>query len=142
MASTGIIAFKMTDKELESAINQYKTDLNDGKFERASWPHFCAFLGYTEDEVREVVDRATDCSSVYWKRAVMLRRMSTWVRGQLLSGPGWSGQNQSRAVFALQQPMADGSRYANFRSSTDGNAAPSMVVSFGGGDDRARKARK
>ena len=91
------IPFKMPEKELISAIEQYKKDLENGKFPRASWPHFCATLGYTEAEVKECMERGRERASAYYNRAVALKRMATWVRGQILSGSGWSGQVQSKA---------------------------------------------
>lgn len=140
-ASSGnVLAFRMSDKELQRAIDQYKADLEAGKFPRASWPHFCAYLGYTEREVEQVIARGEEIKGAYYDRAVVLKRMMTWIRGEMLSGAGWSGQNQTKAIFALKQDHGDGVRY----SDNDGKqTGPQEVrVIFGDGDPRAKRASK
>lgn len=135
-----VLAFRLSDKELERAIAQYKADLEAEKFPRASWPHFCARLGYTEREVEQVIARGEEVKGAYYERAVMLQRMLTWIRGEMLSGAGWSGQNQTKAIFALKQEMGDGMAYTDGRGK---QAGPSEVrVVFGGGDSRAKRAGK
>lgn len=135
-----VLAFRLSEKQLEKQIAQYKQDLAEGKFPRPSWPHFCARLGYTEAEVAEVIHRGVEIKGAYYERAVMLQRMLTWVRGEMLSGPGWSGQNQTKAIYALKQDHGDGVRY------TDGNSKPTgpsrINIRFGGSDKRASKASK
>ena len=135
-----VLAFKLSEKQLEKEIKQYKADLEAGLFERASWPHFCARLGYTEDEVGEVIRRGVEVRGAYYDRAVILQRHLTWMRGQMLSGPGWGGQNQTKAIYALKQDYGDGVRY------TDGNSKPTgpnrINIQFGGSDSRAKKASK
>ena len=135
-----ILAFRLTDKQLAQAIDQYKADLEAEKFPRASWPHFCSTLGYTEEEVRQVIERGEEVKGAYYERAVMLKRMATWVRGQMLSGQGWSGQNQTKAIFALKQDHGDGVRYADADAKQTG--PQEVVVRFGGADPRAKKASK
>ena len=134
------LAFRMNDSQLETAIKQYKQDLADGKFPRASWPHFCATLGYTESEVKAVIDRGEEVKGAYWERAVMLKRMLTWIRGEMLSGAGWSGQNQTKAIYALKQDHGDGVAYSDGANKPSGPVK--IEVSFGGNDPRAKKASK
>lgn len=135
-----VLAFKLNDKELEQAIAQYKADLEAEKFPRASWPHFCARLGYTEKEVEQVIARGEEVKGAYYDRAVMLQRMLTWIRGEMLSGAGWSGQNQTKAIFALKQEMGDGMAYTDGRGKQSG---PQEVrITFGGSDPRSKKAGK
>ena len=134
------IPFKMPEKELISAIEQYKKDLENGKFPRASWPHFCATLGYTEAEVKECMERGRERASAYYNRAVALKRMATWVRGQILSGSGWSGQVQSKGIFALKQDVGDGISYSDRET---GTTTPTKInIQFGGDDPRGKKAGK
>ena len=135
-----VLAFRLSDKQLEEAIAKYKQDLEEEKFPRASWPHFCSTLGYTEAEVRQVIERGEEVKGAYYERAVMLKRMATWVRGQMLSGAGWSGQNQTKAIFALKQDHGDGVRYADADAKQTG--PQEVVVRFGGADPRAKKASK
>lgn len=134
------LAFRLTEKELENAISSYKTKVDSEEIPRASWANFCAFLGYTEAEVAEVVRQGMELRGAYYERAVLLKRMMTWVRGQLSSGKGWNGQNQSRAIFLMKQDHGDGVAY------TDGdkgmNGPVQVQISFGGDDKRGRKASK
>jgi hypothetical protein len=136
-----VLTFKMSENELKKAIDQYKEDLENGKFPRASWPHFCARLGYTESEVREVIVRGTEVKSgAYCEKAILLQRMLTWIRGEMLSGAGWSGQNQTKAIFALKQEHGDGISYADGKEKANGPVE--VKISFGGNDPRAKKASK
>lgn len=135
------LAFKLTEKELTTAIREYKESVKDGTIPRASWPHFCAELGYTEAEVAEVIQRKDNRDSAYYNRAVALNRMLTWVRGQLASGTGWGGTNQTRASLLLQQDYGDGVRYSSGQQSQAAKAGPNIIL-FGGGDKRGRNAGK
>ena len=137
------LAFTLPDKEVETLIQQYKEEVKREEIARASWAHFCAYLGYTEEEVAEVIAKGSEgsnTSGAYYKRAIMLKRMATWVRGQMASGKGWNGQNQSRAIFLLKQDVGDGVRY---RDSDNKNQGPAKVnINFGGADPRAKQAGK
>jgi hypothetical protein len=138
--SGNVLAFKLSDKQLEEAITNYKADLEAEKFHRASWPHFCSILGYTEAQVQEVITRGDEVKAAYYERAQMLKRMITWIRGQMLSGAGWSGQNQTKAIFALKQDHGDGVRYSDQDAKQTGPVE--VKISFGGADPRAKKASK
>ena len=135
-----VLAFRLSDKELETRIYEYKAMVDAEQIPRASWANFCAYLGYTEAEVAEVVTRGEKVKGAYYERAVMLKRMMTWVRGQLSSGKGWNGQNQSRAIFLMKQDHGDGVRYSD--QDAKGNGPVEVKVSFGGNDPRAKKAGK
>lgn len=138
--SGNVLAFKLSEKQLSAEIKKYKADLDAGLFERASWPHFCARLGYTEEEVGEVIKRGLEVRGAYYDRAVMLQRHLTWMRGEMLSGKGWGGQNQTKAIYALKQDYGDGVWYR------DGQTKPSgpnrIKIQFGGNDSRGKKAAK
>ena len=135
-----VLAFRLSDKELETRIYEYKAMVDAEQIPRASWANFCAYLGYTEAEVAEVVTRGEEVKGAYYDRAVMLKRMMTWVRGQLSSGKGWNGQNQSRAIFLMKQDHGDGVRYSDADAKQNGPVE--VKVSFGGNDPRAKKAGK
>ena len=135
-----VLAFKLNDKELDQRIEEYKGLVNAEEIPRASWANFCAFLGYTEAEVAEVVTRGIEVKGAYYERAVSLKRMMTWVRGQLSSGKGWNGQNQSRAIFLMKQDHGDGVRYTDQDAKNTGPVE--VKISFGGADPRAKKAGK
>lgn len=135
-----VLAFKLSDKELDRKIEEYKGLVNAEEIPRASWANFCAFLGYTEAEVAEVVTRGIEVKGAYYERAVLLKRMMTWVRGQLSSGKGWNGQNQSRAIFLMKQDHGDGVRYTDQDAKNTGPVE--VKISFGGNDPRSKKAGK
>lgn len=138
--SGNVLAFRLSENELDSKIAEYKALVDSEQIPRASWANFCAFLGYTEAEVAEVVKRGMEVKGAYYERAVALKRMMTWVRGQLSSGKGWNGQNQSRAIFLMKQDHGDGVRYSDAEDKASGPIE--VKVSFGGTDQRAKKAGK
>lgn len=131
-------AFHLTEKELEAKIQQYKEDLDNGCFARASWPHFAAYLDSTEAELADVM-REGVTSAAYKGRGEMLKKMLCWVRGQMMSASGWNGQLTSRAIFALKQDHGDGVKWTD----QEVKSGPVEVkISFGGDDPRGRKAAK
>ena len=136
--SGNVLAFKMSEKELDDAILEYKSKVDGEEIPRASWANFCAYLGYTEAEVAEVISRGMEVKGAYYDRAVALKRMMTWVRGQLASGKGWNGQNQSRAIFLLKQDHGDGVRYTDADAKQTGPVE--VKISFGGSDSRSKRA--
>ena len=79
-----------------------------------------------------------EVKGAYYDRAVALKRMMTWVRGQLASGKGWTGQNQSRAIFLLKQDHGDGVRYTDADAKQTGPVE--VKISFGGSDSRSKRA--
>ena len=135
-----VLAFRLNENNLEAKIDEYKDLVNSEVIPRASWANFCAFLGYTEAEVAEVITRGDEVKGAYYERAVLLKRMMTWVRGQLSSGKGWNGQNQSRAIFLMKQDHGDGVRYSDVDAKQTGPV--DVRISFGGSDPRAKKAAK
>lgn len=132
--------FPLSEKELREKIEQYKADLDAGAFARASWPHFCAYLDATESDLAMVIEQGANKDSAYRGRAELLKKMLTWVRGQMMSAPGWNGQMTSRAIFALKQDHGDGIKWTDQDNKPTGPVE--VRVSFGGTDQRASKAAK
>ena len=132
--------FHLSEKELDAKITQYKQDLSDGVFTRASWPHFAAYLDSTEAELAEVIEQGGKKESAYRGRAEALKKMATWVRGQYMSAPGWNGQLTSRAIFALKQDIGDGVKWSDQDAKQTGPVE--VRISFGGDDKRAKDAAK
>lgn len=132
--------FHLSEKELDAKISQYKKDLNDGVFARASWPHFAAYLDSTEQDLARVIEAGAEKSSAYNGRAEALKKMATWVRGQYMSAPGWNGQLTSRAIFALKQDIGDGVKWSD--QDTKQTGPVDVRISFGGDDKRAKDAAK
>ena len=132
--------FHLSEAELEKKITQYKQDLKDGVFARASWPHFAAYLDSTEAELTEVIEQGAKRESAYHGRGKLLKKMATWVRGQYMSAQGWNGQLTSRAIFALKQDIGDGVKWTDQDAKQTGPV--DVRISFGGDDPRAKKAAK
>lgn len=132
--------FAFSEKELQAMIQQYKERVEDGTYARASWPHFASTLDCTEQDLADVIKMGENKESAYRGRAVLLKKMLTWVRGQMLSAPGWNGQMTTRAIFALKQDMGDGVQYKD--KDNGGNGPAEIRVVFGGDDPRAKKASK
>lgn len=132
--------FHLSENQLAEKINQYKLDLENGEFARASWPHFAAYLDSTEAELAEVMKQGAEKNSAYRGRGELLKKMLTWVRGQMMSAAGWNGQLTSRAIFALKQDQGDGVKWTDQDSKQTGPVE--VRISFGGDDPRAKKAAK
>ena len=132
--------FHLSEAQLEQKIVQYKQDLQDGIFARASWPHFAAYLDSTEEELSDVIEQGAKRESAYYGRAKALKKMATWVRGQYMSAQGWNGQLTSRAIFALKQDIGDGVKWTDQDAKHPGPVE--VRISFGGDDPRAKKAAK
>ena len=132
--------FHLSEKALEEKIAKYKDDLKNGDFARASWPHFAAYLDSTEKDLADVIKQGEKPNSAYKGRAEMLKKMLTWVRGQMMSAQGWNGQLTSRAIFALKQDHGDGVRWSDQDNAPKGPVE--VKISIGGDDPRAKEAAK
>jgi hypothetical protein len=132
--------FHLSEKELSKKISQYKADLESGVFARASWPHFAAYLDSTEADLAAVIEQGKDSASAYRGRAVALKKMACWVRGQMMSASGWHGQLTSRAIFALKQDMGDGVKWTDQEGKQTGPVE--VKISFADGDPRGKQAAK
>ena len=133
--------FHLSEKELEAKIEQYKLDLENGNFGRASWPHFAAYLDSTESDLSEVMALDGNKTRAYCGRARMLKKMATWMRGQYASATGWSAPAvSSKAMFALKQDVGDGVKWSDQEGKQTGPVK--IEISFGGDDPRAKKAAK
>lgn len=135
-----IPTFHLSERELNDKIELYKQGLEDGKFARASWPHFAAFLDSTEADLTRVIEQGAKKESAYYGRAEALKKMATWVRGQYMSASGWNGQLTSRAIFALKQDIGDGVKWSDQDAKQTGPVE--VKISFGGDDPRAKRASK
>lgn len=132
--------FHLSEKQLEQKITQYKEDLKNGEFARASWPHFAAYLDSTSAELADVMKQGEKKDSAYKGRAELLKKMAEWVRGQYMSAKEWNGQLTSRAIFALKQDVGDGVKWTDQESKQTGPVE--IKIMLGGDDPRAKEAAK
>lgn len=131
--------FPLSEKELKEKFDQYKADLEEGKFARASMPHFIAYIGCLEDEVKEFIEKYSgEPRSAYYRRARIMRQVVQWMRGQVFSSKDWTGQQARLAGAHLERNYGDGVTY----NAKDGSGPQEVLVSFGGNDPRAKEAAK
>ena len=71
------IAFRMSEDELRDAIQRFRELYADGSKVMVTWARFCAFLGYSEEEVRECYLRGREGKNAYSGRAELLGRFLT-----------------------------------------------------------------
>lgn len=136
-----VLAFKLNEKELQAKIDEYMGKADSGEIFLPCWPHFCSFLGLTEDDLDEVMERGFEVKGAYYDRAVMLKNMAQWCMGQLTSNPNWSGKNAAKAIFLLKQGLGRMRKYTDNDKNTN-NGPVEVKISFGGADPRSKRARK
>lgn len=135
-----IAIFPMSFEELSGKIEEYKKLFGDKPDAMPSWPHFAAWLVATEAQLRQVVDAGAMAGSTYYPHAIALKQMSAWMRGQILSSPGWAKQPAATKIFALNQLMCDGEVYRNATDKTQKDSGLNINISFGNGDKRGNVA--
>jgi hypothetical protein len=67
----------MSETELQKKIELFRNHFQDGSCGMVTWPRFCAFLGYSVEEVRECYLRGKDGKNAYNGRADLLERFQT-----------------------------------------------------------------
>lgn len=130
--------FAINDKKLDEYIAEYKSNCMDGIICRPSWLHFCATIDYTAEEVRDVMECADKPESAYRKRAIALKKMGTWIHGQVTSGSyGWSDAPSPIIKAELETDWGFGSFVGN---KTKDTGPQEVRVVFGAGDPRSKRA--
>ena len=133
--------FHLSEKQLAEKFEEYRKDLDSGKFARGSVPHFCFYIGTTEDRLREFIREYSEKpESAYYRRAWQLRGYLQFFRGELCSAKSWDGQQSSKAQTLLDQDFGDGITYKTKGDKQGGKVE--VVIKFGNGDDRAKDAAK
>lgn len=134
------VIFPYSEEQLEGKFTQYLEDLKNGEFARASVPHFCFYIGITEDVLRGFVrDYSEKPESAYYRRALQCKGYLQFFRGQLFSSSDWSGQLSSRAQMLLEQDFGDGIVY---KAKDKTPPKTEMLIRFAEGDARAELAGK
>ena len=78
------IPFRMGDKQLKEKIDSFRDEYQDGSKGMVTWPRFCAYIGYSIDEVMECVVRGREGNNAYSNRGEMLTRFRTEVKAMTL----------------------------------------------------------
>lgn len=119
--------FPLEYNETVQAIELYKQKVNDGTFKKADFCHFCGEIGVDAQTFIDCVKNPCDKN-----RALVgeLKKFITWLQGQYLTAPGWSGPNASKAIFALKQDL--GGLVFTDRQEVKQDTKMEVKVSFGG----------
>lgn len=119
------IAFRMSEKELEKKIQKFRDECGEGQHGMVTWPQFCDFLGYSEQEVRECYVRGKEGDNAYSGRTRLLEMFRTAVKGMTM------------ATYNKQQQLATKEAQTDYLAPPgQENAPPEVRIVFGGGDDR------
>lgn len=133
------IAFAMKEAELTDKIQEYKDGVKNGSIERPCVPDFFAFIGYTPDEMRELLGYLDRVESAYYSRAYAVKRMISWCNAAMFTAPGWSKQLVT-TIFLSKQDWGDGNTYKDQDKSA--KSGQRVKIDFGAGDPRGKTAGK
>lgn len=127
------IPFRMSESMLESKIKTFREERGQGQFGMVSWPMFCAYIGYSVDEVAECYKKGKEGENAYSGRAVLLERFYTEVKGMTL------------VTCNKQQTLAQKENERDYLNpKIDGiDLGTTVTVNFGvSGDPRSAEAMK
>ena len=123
--SGNVIAFRMSENELKKAIDSFREEFGDGSRGMVTWPRFCAYLGYSAEEVRECYLRGKDGKNAYNGRADLLGKFQTECHALT-----------SETCDKKQQLARDEIKTDYLAPPGQENAPPEVRIVFGTGDDR------
>ena len=129
--SGNVIAFRMTEAHLAKAIEKFRKEYGDGSRGMVTWPRFCAYLGYSVEEVRECFLRGKDGRNAYNGRADLLGKFQTECHA-LTSETCDKKQQLARDEIKMDYLAPPGAELE----------VPEIRVLFGTGDDRWIEAMK
>jgi hypothetical protein len=78
------IPFRMSEEMLDKKIRKFREEYGNGQHGMVSWPQFCAFIGYSVEEVAECYQKGKSGDNAYSGRAVLLDRFTTECKGMTL----------------------------------------------------------
>lgn len=128
--SGNVIAFRMTENELVSKIDQFREQFGKGQNGMVTWDRFCAFLGYSTDEVKECYQRGREKGSAYGGRSKLLERFFTEVTAMMVETCDTAAKLNK---LLDQNPLQEKEIQSNEKV---------FRIEFGSGDKRAENARK
>ena len=128
--SGNVIAFRMTESELKQKIEDFREQFGKGQQGMVTWDRFCAFLGYSAEEVKECYQRGLEKGSAYGGRSKLLERFLTECRAMMVATCDTAAK-LNKLVDA--DPLRDKEQQSNEKV---------YRIEFGNGDKRAEEARK
>lgn len=129
--SGSALPFRVTENELRKKIEEFRLIYGSGENGMVTWPRFCAFLGYSVEEVRECYVRGKRGLNAYSGRADLLGRFRTEVKAMTLE------TGEGKLSLAKLEAETD---YLIEPGQIE--APPDIRVLFGGKDDRWIEAMK
>lgn len=129
--SGNVIAFRMPESELERNIEQFREEYGDGSKGMATWERFCAYLGYSLEEVKECYQRGRERGSAYSGRSKLIEKFYTECQAMMIET---CGQNRALAGKLAERDL--------IRDKDKQDNSKVFRIEFGGGDKRAEQARK
>lgn len=128
--SGNVIAFRTSESELVKKIDEFRQEYSDGAHGMVTWERFCAFLGYSVEEVKECYQRGKERGSAYSGRSKLIEKFYTECQALMLET---CGQNRALAGKLAERDL--------IRDKDKQNNEKTFRIEFGGGDPRAEKAR-
>ena len=125
-----VIAFRMTESELSRKIDSFRDEYGNGSKGMVTWERFCAYLGYSLEEVKECYQRGLEKGSAYGGRSKLLERFLTECRAMMVATCDTAAK-LNKLVDA--DPLRDKEQQSNERV---------YRIEFGNGDKRSEEARK
>lgn len=125
------IPFRLSEEQLEQKIKQFREEYGNGQHGMVSWPLFCDFIGYSEQDVRECYLHGIGAENAYSGRAKLLEGLRTAIKGMTMQT---CNKQQQLATREVQTDY--------FAIPGQENAPPEVRVLFGGDDGRWIEAMK
>ena len=75
--SGNVIAFRLSEEQLEKKIKEFREEYGEGQRGMVTWARFCAFLGYSEEQVIECYQKGKEGKNAYTGRADLLEKFHT-----------------------------------------------------------------
>ena len=120
----------MTENELVNKIEQFRDQFGKGQNGMVTWDRFCAFLGYSTDEVKECYQRGREKGSAYGGRSKLLERFFTEVTAMMVETCDTAAKLNK---LLDQNPLQEKETQSNEKV---------FRIEFGNGDKRSEDARK
>lgn len=141
---------RLSFDDLIRACQEYRAAVQDGRVARAQWDHFAGWIGEDSGELTAFMtasddsdDKTSGEDGKSGERAVRdedakkaeargeLKRLATFIRGELATSPNWGGALSAKSIF-LQKQAFDGRPMADKQEINAGGDI-SIKVQFGGG---------
>lgn len=139
-----IYGFNMSEKDLETAVNAYKSKVESGEIINPCPPQFFDYVGVNRDIVSTVIRAGDKERSTYKRRGEMLKSALQWLRGEMASEVHWQGNKSIKTMFLLKQDWGDGITLEDKPDPKSRRAHKGITVSWGSPstDDKGKKGIK